>query len=491
MKLKRCLTACMTAAFLTLGCGGGKGSPPGAGPAGPSATITPAQGGTITSADGRLTLVVPPNAVAKATVISVAPLAADKVAATAFPAGVAYQFSPDGLTFSTPARVRFHFTRAELASAVGSRPNPKGGPPGVAGKDFLVPVFPITQGSDGTLSPLANATLDTRGLADPGATDPLTVSADVGHFSSFWYWYGSIEIWLQPKAVPLVVGTTDIATASIWVGNFNRTYWAYVQNAAFSSPPALMAASHDLFPIWVPPYSGTRIGVDLTCTEYSASGPWYGAVDVWQPYGDVGILRSDGGVDGGDGDGGVSAADGGDGGTPVFDTSYWYGVRLWDWSTFGCNDRDGGDAGDAGDAGDVAIDGSGDDSGTGHPPNEDAAAAADAADAADGGGGPVIKSFVASFDQGCFCTHYTVTATDPTGGALSYSWSNTNPCGQFVGGNSNMATWTHPDSMTPGACPIEAIHPGTITVVVTGKGGSVRCSYAGGSGDGTIVQCVR
>jgi hypothetical protein len=223
----------------------------------------------------------------------------------------------------------------------------------MAGTDFLVPVYPITKSSDGTVSPLANAMLDTRALTDPGATDPLTVTADVEHFSSFWYWYGSVEIWLTPKTVPLVVGTTDIATARFWVGNYNKTFWAYVEKALFSAPPALTAASHDQFPIWVPPYRSKRIGVDLTCTQHGAKGLWYSAVDVWQPYGDVGILHGDGGADSGDdgADGGEDGgADGGDGGTPVFDSSYWYGVRLWNWSRFSCNQQDGGAPADTGDA---------------------------------------------------------------------------------------------------------------------------------------------
>jgi hypothetical protein len=101
---------------------------------------------------------------------------------------------------------------------------------------------------------------------------------------------------------------------------------------------------------------------------------------------------------------------------------------------------------------------------------------------------PTLKSFKATFNQGCFCTTYTVDAADPTGGALHYTWSNSNPCGQFSGSDAATATWTHPDSTTPGACPNEPVHPGTITVVVRGGGGSLSCAYAGGSGDGSTVN---
>jgi hypothetical protein len=42
----------------------------------------------------------------------------------------------------------------------------------------------------------------------------------------------------------------------------------------------------------------------------------------------------------------------------------------------------------------------------------------------------------------------------------------------------------------PGACPVEAVHPGTIAVVITGSGGSLKCSYGGGSATGSSAQCV-
>jgi hypothetical protein len=143
----------------------------------------------------------------------------------------------------------------------------------------------------------------------------------------------------------------------------------------------------------------------------------------------------------------------------------------------GIDDDGGHDAGDAGDASDAADAG-------------DAGDAGDAADAADASGRPTVSAFSSVFTQSCFCTVYTVTAMQPGAGTLSYSWTNSNPCGQFVGGNSPTATWYHPDSNMPGACPVESIHPGTITVVVTGTGGSVTCAYSGGSGDGTTAECT-
>jgi hypothetical protein len=111
--------------------------------------------------------------------------------------------------------------------------------------------------------------------------------------------------------------------------------------------------------------------------------------------------------------------------------------------------------------------------------------------------GPVVCTFSAVFHQALYATSYTVVAYDPAandgvGGTLtlSYTWSNSNPCGKFFGGNNRQASWVHPDSQLPGACPVQAIHPGTITVVISSPGGSVKCEYLNGSASGNIAQCV-
>src|SRR5262245_26778769 len=81
-------------------------APPANNPTAPAtATVTPEAGGTIASADGRVKLVVPPHAVASATAITIAPLEASKAEPDAFPAGIGYTLSPDGLQFLTPATV--------------------------------------------------------------------------------------------------------------------------------------------------------------------------------------------------------------------------------------------------------------------------------------------------------------------------------------------------------------------------------------------------
>jgi hypothetical protein len=85
-------------ATLLGGCGGD-----GSGPAGPppNGGIGPA-GGTVTSSDGRATLVVPPNALSASTAVTLAiqgspPLDPSVVG------GSAYRLGPDGVQFSVPA----------------------------------------------------------------------------------------------------------------------------------------------------------------------------------------------------------------------------------------------------------------------------------------------------------------------------------------------------------------------------------------------------
>jgi hypothetical protein len=105
--------------------------------------------------------------------------------------------------------------------------------------------------------------------------------------------------------------------------------------------------------------------------------------------------------------------------------------------------------------------------------------------------GPVICRFVAEFDQLSFSTFYTVTAYDPAGGKLSYKWTNSNPCGKFMAEDDYTVQWAHPDSNKPGACPEQAVHPGTITVIVTSASGSVKCEYVNGSAPGDVAQCQK
>ena len=94
---------------------------------------------------------------------------------------------------------------------------------------------------------------------------------------------------------------------------------------------------------------------------------------------------------------------------------------------------------------------------------------------------PVIERFSAGASATCdTCTVYRVTASDPEGRPLTYSWSKSPPpggdpaatnCGTFTPGD-DIATWDHPnDGQAPCSHAADA-HPGHITVVVTDDRGA-------------------
>lgn len=114
--------------FLVLwGCGGGGGgNNPGAGapptptsfpagtPNGPATTGTlgPA-GGTLATADGKITLTFPAGALAADTTIEIQPITNTAPGGL----GTAYRLSPGGTTFANPVQITFPFTDADLAGS--------------------------------------------------------------------------------------------------------------------------------------------------------------------------------------------------------------------------------------------------------------------------------------------------------------------------------------------------------------------------------------
>ena len=74
---------------------------------------------------------------------------------------------------------------------------------------------------------------------------------------------------------------------------------------------------------------------------------------------------------------------------------------------------------------------------------------------------------------------------------VSFKWSNSNDCGDFRSGPNQLARWSHPDSKAPGACPVQPVHPGTITAIASSGEFSCTGVYPAGSAAGTETSPAR
>lgn len=144
----------------------------------PSSQTIDAAGGSIVSPDNRLTVTVPPNAVATATTLTIQPITNQAPGGL----GSAYRLGPEGQTFDTPVQISFHYTSQDLAGTV---------------TDALEIAYQNTQDY---WQAYKSATLDT-------AQQTLTVTSS--HFSDWSMLAGSQ---IQPPAASVQVGNTVALT---------------------------------------------------------------------------------------------------------------------------------------------------------------------------------------------------------------------------------------------------------------------------------------
>jgi hypothetical protein len=142
----------------------------------PTAKVIDAAGGSITSDDGRLTVMVPAGAVAAATNFTIQPITNQA------PGGVgnAYRLGPAGQTFTSPVDITVHYSSADLAGSV---------------TDALSLGYQDAQGRWGVYK---SVTLQTTNQA-------ITVSSE--HFSDWALIAGAS---LQPAAARIGTGQTQI-----------------------------------------------------------------------------------------------------------------------------------------------------------------------------------------------------------------------------------------------------------------------------------------
>ena len=82
-----------------------------------SGVVTPSAGGVVRSADGRVTIEVPPGAVSADTTVTIRAAADDPADALLVP-GSAYELGPDGITFAVPVTLTIAYDAARIPAEV-------------------------------------------------------------------------------------------------------------------------------------------------------------------------------------------------------------------------------------------------------------------------------------------------------------------------------------------------------------------------------------
>jgi hypothetical protein len=152
----------MFAALYMGGCGGSGGAS-----SGNTATgfISAAQGGTLTSSDGLLTLTIPPGALSQSTIITITTINNE--------GAVEYDLQPSGLTFQTPATVDLQMDLSNQGTLLDENGDP------LDIENASPSALILLQNADGTFEAVDNVAVST----EEGSTI-LNLSMPISHFTS-------------------------------------------------------------------------------------------------------------------------------------------------------------------------------------------------------------------------------------------------------------------------------------------------------------------
>jgi hypothetical protein len=218
--LKAKSVSLLTTAVLLAACGGGGegGGNNGGAPAPglpPGSAMVGSAGGTVTSADGRVSLVIPAGALGNTQTITIRPVSAASVPAELVDADIVYDMKPDGLQFMQPVQAT-----VELPVA----PRRDDGSIGVS-------VGALVTSSGGRIEVLGNQSVDIDGNADR-----VTARGTLTHFSSLAFSTaltvnrgaiqvgapGRLDISLKPLPKLMVIGKVERATFETAVTGFTQ-----------------------------------------------------------------------------------------------------------------------------------------------------------------------------------------------------------------------------------------------------------------------------
>lgn len=146
---------------------------------------------TITSADGKLDVIIPAGAFSSATTVSIQPIS--NLAPLGLSTG--YRLLPEGVTFSKPITLRFHYTATDLGTAI---------------EDFL---WINTQKSDGSWVGNKTSVVDKANK---------TISVETTHFSD-WTMGRFMDLTLTPaRATVMINGKLNLSITGFLETDENR-----------------------------------------------------------------------------------------------------------------------------------------------------------------------------------------------------------------------------------------------------------------------------